>query len=138
MGPQLRIQQHRNWRLTQCPGPSVSYRRDDDSDSWLQYSYRRYVGSKGLDVTPEKLIRMAEQLISKAAGIRERTSGSGQCAFGTYGSAAARADSPPYIRAWVIWNGDKEVILATHISGITPDPQHIEEATGIALAVDYW
>lgn len=71
-------------------------------------------------------------MASSVRGIKEKSSRSGSCEFGMFGTAIARGESPIYFQVWVLSNG-REFILVTHTCDKEPDPDEVVEANHIAL-----
>jgi hypothetical protein len=71
-------------------------------------------------------------MASGVRGLKEKSSHSGTCEFGVFGTVTAKGDFPAHFQAWVLSN-EREFILVTHTCDKNPDPEEIAEANQIAL-----
>ena len=71
-------------------------------------------------------------MASSVRGLTEKSSRSGSCEFGMFGTVIARGESPHYFQVWVLSNG-REFILVTHTCDKEPGASEVAEANDIAL-----
>jgi hypothetical protein len=78
------------------------------------------------------LTAMCEKLVSDVRGLKQKSSHSGACEFGRFGTVVAKADSPAHVQVWVL-SDERVFILVTHTCDKDPDPEEVTEANQIAL-----
>jgi hypothetical protein len=71
-------------------------------------------------------------MASGVRGLKEKSSRSGTCEFGMFGTVVAKGDSPTHLQVWTLSN-EREFILVTHTCNNDPDPEEVTEANAIAL-----
>jgi hypothetical protein len=133
MTSRLKIRLHRAWRQVENPNALPTYTRGDGSSSGiLQFSLAQFRPGAAPKTSEQTLIGMCEKLASGVRGQKDKSSGSGKCEFGTFGTVVAKGDSPTRFQVWVLSN-QREFILVTHTCEKEPDAQEVAEANEIAL-----
>ena len=129
------MQLHPGWREVKTPNAPTTYVRGAASDSGaLQISLAQFGAGKLPNASEQLLVAICEKMASNVQGIKEKSSRSGSCDFGMYGTVVARGNSPSYFQVWVLSNV-REFILVTHTCAKEPDPVEIVEANEIALKI---
>ncbi len=131
--PKLKVQLYPGWREVQIPNAPTTYVRGAASHSGaLQVSLAQFGGGKLPDASEQLLVAICEKMASNVHGTKKKSSGSGNCEFGMFGTVVARGESPNYFQVWVLSNG-REFILVTHTCDKEPDPAEVIEANEIAM-----
>jgi hypothetical protein len=131
--PRLKVRLHRGWRQVENPNALATYTRGNGSDSGtLQFSLAQFRHGTLPNSSEQALIAMCEKLANNVRGQKHKSSGSGKCEFGTFGTVVAKGDSPIRLQVWVLSN-QREFILVTHTCEKEPDAQEVAEANEIAL-----
>ena len=126
----LKIQLPAAWtQQNNSKGPVTFCRRG--SGNAFQVSWAAYRGRESLDVTAETLVEMATNLGQEQRFGDRLETASGDCRFGTFGTAVFRGAGHPRIQIWFISNG-RDHILATHICDRDPRASEIAEVKQIA------
>ena len=129
----LKIQLSTTWEQQSNPnGPATFCRRG--SSSALQVSWAEYSGGKLPEVTTEKLVEMATSFGQKQGFGEMQESASGNCRFGTFGTAVFHSAKYPRIQIWFISDG-RDHIMATHICDREPEASEIVEVQQIASSL---
>ena len=71
-------------------------------------------------------------MASNVRGLKEKSSRSGTCEFGMFGTVVAKGDYPAHFQVWVLSN-EREFILVTHTCDKDPGAEEVTEANEIAL-----
>jgi hypothetical protein len=131
--PRLKVRLHPAWREIQTSSGPATYVRGGESKSGaLQFSLAQFLPGRLPSTSEQLLIGMCEKFASGVRGLKEKSSRSGTCEFGMFGTVVAKGDYPNHVQAWVLSN-EREFILVTHTCDKDPDPQEVNEANEIAL-----
>jgi hypothetical protein len=126
----LKIELPTTWTQQSNPdGPATFCRQG--SSSAFQVSWAEYRGGKLPDVTNDKLEGMATDFGQRHGFGEMLESSSGECRFGTFGTAVFYSAEYPRIQIWFISDG-RDHIMATHICVVEPDAGEIAEVQRIA------
>jgi hypothetical protein len=131
----LNHEEFNDWQKADSKGNVFTLIREG-TDSALQFSYRKYVGSKPLEMPPEKLIFLAMNGIERIQHPQAKLSASGECIFGRFGSVIVKGGDPGYFQSWVLWDNKGGLILVTYTAD-RHDAQEASEAHQIAMATGY-
>jgi hypothetical protein len=124
-----------HWQKENTTGQLLTYIHME-SGSALQFSCRRYTGSETLDLPPDKLIALATAGIEKIRNPTERSSSSGDCEFGKFGTVLMKGEEPGYYQAWVLWNTKNEIIFVTY-TALLHNAQEASQVHRIAMATSF-
>jgi hypothetical protein len=131
--PRLKVRLYQGWREVQIPNALATYVRGDESNSGkLQLSLAQFRPGKLPNANEQLLIALCEKLASGVRGPKEKSSHSGTCEFGIFGTVVVKGDAPAHCQVWVLSN-EREFILVTHTCDKDPDPEEVTEANQIAL-----
>lgn len=135
---QLKVQLPTGWTQQANPNGPATFCRQGSSSAF-QVSWAEYRGGKLPDVTTDKLKAMANDFGEKQHFGQMLESSSGDCKFGTFGTAVFRSAEYPRIQVWFISDG-RDHIMATHICDREPESSEVNEtqqiASGLALGPD--
>lgn len=129
----LKIQLPATWTQQNNQNGPVTFCRQGSSSAF-QVSWAEYRGSGSPDATADTLVEMAICLGQEQRFGDNLETASGDCKFGTFGSAVFRGAGHPRIQIWFISNG-RDHILATHICEREPRASEIAEVKQIVSSL---
>lgn len=129
----LKIHLPRTWAQQHNPNGPATFCRQGSNNAF-QVSWAEYRGSESLYVTADTLVEMATSLGQEQRFGDVIESTSGDCRFGTFGTAVFRAAGHSRIQIWFISNG-RDHIMATHICDRVPGASEIAEVQEIATSL---
>jgi hypothetical protein len=88
----------------------------------LQFSQAHFRNGTLPNTNEQLLIGICEKITGGVRGQKEKSSHSGLCEFGIFGTVVIKADYPAHLQVWVISN-ELEFILVTHTCDKDPGPK---------------
>jgi hypothetical protein len=121
--PRVRVPLYRGWREIEIPNAPTTYVRGDRANSGLlQFSQAHFRNGTLPNTNEQLLIGICEKITGGVRGQKEKSSHSGLCEFGIFGTVVIKADYPAHLQVWVISN-ELEFILVTHTCDKDPGPK---------------
>ena len=106
--------------------------RPGESNNVFQLSFMENKGGKRLE-PPPALQQIATAQAEQLGGTLVKSS-SGECAYGTFGTAAATTQDVPHFQIWLISNGI-HIITATHTCDVQPSAEETNQVQAAVASV---